>query len=221
MKNIILLGASKGLGKSLGKLLLKKKYKIIAICRTHPDYECEFIKTDLLSESNIDSTIQEIMIKYPKFDAIINCCGTINIDSLEKIKYDDIQDVFKVNTFAPLYFVSKLISLIKTNEADIINIASIMGTLFDVEKDSAIYTTSKWAIRGLSYNLSNELKETRCRVCNINAGGMKTNLFDKYPEIKNVTKTWIDPNDVSKIILQCLELPKQIELTDITFTRKF
>ena len=49
MKNIILTGASDGLGKEFAQRSLKKdkNTNIIALCRTKPDYECDFISTDL------------------------------------------------------------------------------------------------------------------------------------------------------------------------------
>lgn len=48
MKRIILTGASDGLGKSIGKLFSKNGYEVVALCRTQPDYDCVFIKTDLV-----------------------------------------------------------------------------------------------------------------------------------------------------------------------------
>ena len=51
MRNIILTGASDGLGKEFAKRCLKDKdINIIALCRTKPDYQCDFIKTDLTDD---------------------------------------------------------------------------------------------------------------------------------------------------------------------------
>ena len=47
MKNVILTGASDGLGKSFAKLCIKNNINVIALCRTKPEYECDFIETDL------------------------------------------------------------------------------------------------------------------------------------------------------------------------------
>lgn len=38
--------------------------------------------------------------------------------------------------------------------------------------------------------------------------------------MKNFAKDWMNPNDIANIVLYILNLPKQIEVTEITITRK-
>ncbi len=75
MKNIILTGASDGLGKEFGKLCIKNNINIVALCRTKPDYECDFIKVDLAEQNEITEACNLIKKKYSKFDVLINCAG--------------------------------------------------------------------------------------------------------------------------------------------------
>ena len=78
MKNIILTGASDGLGKEFAlKCLKDEETNIVAICRTKPNYKCDFIKTDLTDEKSIESTCNKIKEKYNKINALINCAGVI------------------------------------------------------------------------------------------------------------------------------------------------
>ena len=53
MKNLVLTGASDGLGKEFGKLCVENDINVIALCRTNPDYKCDFIKTDLSDEKSV------------------------------------------------------------------------------------------------------------------------------------------------------------------------
>ena len=53
MKNVILTGSSDGLGREFGKLCVEDGSNVIALCRTEPDYKCDFIKTDLSDEKSI------------------------------------------------------------------------------------------------------------------------------------------------------------------------
>ena len=56
------------------------------------------------------------------------------------------------NSIAPMFLTAQLIDLIKQNEADIIKVGSTVVTKQGYY-DQIAYTTSKWAIRGISYNL--------------------------------------------------------------------
>ena len=129
MKNIILTGASDGLGKEFALRCLKEKdINIIALCRTQPNYECDFIKTDLTDEKSIEDTCNIIKEKYKKIDAVINCAGLPGVQKLEEVTYDVLDDLMKVNVLAPIYLVTQLITLIKESEADILNVGSTIGT---------------------------------------------------------------------------------------------
>ncbi len=220
MKRVILTGASDGLGKEIGKLLLKDNVEIIALCRTKPNYQCEFIKCDLSKELDIKKASEVILKQYSNFDALINCAGIPCIQPTNNTPYFEFENVMKINVIAPMFIISNLFDLIKKNEADIINIGSTVGTKAGPINQVG-YVTSKWAIRGTSLNLQNELKNTNCRVIQINAGGMNTQMHEKYngSKIEN-PKEWIDPRDMAKFIVEILYLPKSMEISEISINRK-
>ena len=220
MKNIILTGASDGLGKEFAKTCIENNINIIALCRTKPRYDCIHIYTDLADENSIKNSCEEIKRIYNKFDALVNCAGIASVEKIEEINYSSLENVMKVNTIAPMFIISELFDLIKQNNADIINVGSTVGTKSGYENQLA-YTTSKWALRGASYNLQLELKKCNCRVIQFNVGGMNTRIVAKVTgeEIKN-SDEWMDPADIGKLILYILTLPKKIEVSEITINRK-
>lgn len=223
MRNIILTGASDGLGKEFAKKCLKDKninINIIALCRTKPNYECDFIKTDLTDEKSIEDTCNIIKAKYKKIDALINCAGVPGVQKLEEVTYDVIDELMKINVIAPIYITTQLISLIKESGADILNVGSTIGTKAGYT-DQIAYTTSKWAMRGTSYNLQLELKKYNCRVIQFNVGGMNTRMHTKWTgkEIEHPDE-WMDPADIADLMIYILNLPKIIEVSEITINRK-
>lgn len=129
MKNIVLTGASDGLGKEFAlKCLKDEEINIIAICRTKPNYKCDFIKTDLTDEKSIENTCNKIKEKYNKIDALINYAGVPGVQKLENVTYDVLDNLMKINVLAPIYLTTQLITLIKESEADILNVGSTIGT---------------------------------------------------------------------------------------------
>lgn len=221
MKNIILTGASDGLGKEFAKKCLQEgNINIIAICRTKPDYNCDFIQTDLTDDKSIENTCNIIKEKYKKIDALINCAGVPGVQKLEDVTYDVLDDLMKINVLAPIYLTTQLITLIKESEADILNVGSTIGTKAGYT-DQIAYTTSKWAMRGTSYNLQLELKKHNCRVIQFNVGGMNTRMHTKWTgKVIEHPEEWMNPADIADLMLHILKMPKMIEVSEITINRK-
>ena len=220
MKTIILTGASDGLGKEFAKLCISDNIEIVALCRTKPDYKCDFIHTDLTDEKSMLDACNTIKTKYRRIDALINCAGVPGIEKINEITYKCLDNLMKINSIAPIFLVSNLIDLIKSSEADIINIGSTIGLKQGYENQLA-YTTSKWALRGTSYNLQLELKKYNCRVIQINVGGMNTRMHEKYTgaKIENPNE-WMNPKDIAEIMLYTLKIPKNVEISEMTINRK-
>jgi len=220
MKTIIITGASDGLGKALAEIVLKNGNKAICVSRSKCDLKgIENIVCDLAEPKQIDKAVAEIKAKFPKFDALVNCAGNISVQKPNAITYDEMERVMKVNSLAPMYLTSKLFDLIKQNEADIMNVGSTVG--LKGYPDQCTYGTSKWAIRGTSINYQMELAKTRCRVTQFNPGGMNTPFWDKYNGTKiQDPENWMKPSDVAQFMWQILNLPKQMEVLEVSVGRK-
>ncbi len=221
MKKIIILGASDGLGKAIASLCLKEKIEVINVSRTACDIPGVVnLACDLSIEEDINNTSNLIKEKYNDFDAIINCAAIVAMEKINEITYSKFERAFKINTIAPLYLLSLLFDNIVKNEADILNI----GTTADLKagfNDQLAYTSTKYGLRGGSYNIGLELAKTKSRMIYVHCGGMNTRMHEKDYGLKiDNPEEWMDPIDVADIILYLLKLPKQIEITEITISRK-
>lgn len=221
MKKIIILGASDGLGRAIANLCLKEKIEVINISRTACDIPGVVnIACDLFIEEDINNAYNFIKDKHNDFDAIINCAATVAMEKINEITYSKFERAFKINTIAPLYLLSLLFDNIVKNEADILNI----GTTADLKagfNDQLAYTSTKYGLRGGSYNIGLELSKTKSRMIYVHCGGMNTKMHEKDYGLKiDNPEEWMNPLDVADIILYLLKLPKQIEITEITISRK-
>jgi len=221
MKKAIILGASDGLGKAIAGLCKKENIEIINISRTPCDVSGVInIACDLSKQEDIDNAVKTIKEKYSDFDAIINCAAIVAMEKINEITYPKFERAFKINTIAPLYFISSLFDSIVKNEADILNI----GTTADLKAgfvDQLAYTSTKYGLRGGSYNIGLELAKTKSRMIHVHCGGMNTHMHEKdYGKKIEDPSEWMNPKDVADIVLYILKLPKQVEITEITISRK-
>ena len=223
MKKVIILGASDGLGKAIAGLCTKENIKVINISRTPCDIkEVVNIPCDLSNQEDIDNAIAIITKEHSDFNAIINCAAIVALEKINNITYSKFEKAFKVNTIAPLYFMSALYDTLVSNEADILNIGTTASAPIRAGfNDQLAYTTTKYGLRGGSYNFGLELKSTKSRVIHVNLGGMNTKMHEKDYGLKvEDPDAWMNPADIADVVLYLLNLPKQIEISEITINRK-
>lgn len=218
VNSIIITGASSGLGKEVAKIALEQGCKVVCISNEKCDLKgVNNIVCDLTDEKQIDRAVKEIIGKYPKFDVLINNAGVVSEQPQNALEYKEIERVMRVNAFAPMYLTSKLLDLIKENEADIINVGST--TILGGYSDMSIYGASKWANRGVSVHHRLELINTNCRVIHFNPGAMATDIWGRFngkTTAEDLRKQkWANPADMAAFMWQIINLPKSLEVIEV------
>ena len=188
-KNIVLTGASSGIGKELTIKLIKKYHcKIIGISRTEQnlinlkndlnefsDYFDYYAMDVCLSQNwhNLNEHLLEINFQP---DILINNAGIMMpFSSFSNINENDIDKVFKTNFFSAIYSIKALMPLLqKSSNPAIINISSAAALC--CMPGTSIYSASKSALETFSEILHCELRK-KVYVCTIMPGFTKTNLF--------------------------------------------
>jgi NADP-dependent 3-hydroxy acid dehydrogenase YdfG len=123
------------------------------------------------------------------------------------------------NVKSQILLVSNLYERIIKDKTDIVNVASTVGLKGII--DQAVYGASKWAVRGFSKNLQEEFKNKPNRVISFCPGGFKTKLFEKATGVDNTLRDeWMKPEDLAIILKQTLDLPKNMEVSEIIINRK-
>lgn len=218
MKKVIITWGSEWLWYELSKLFLEKWFEVICLSRSKPDINVIHIKTDLTNKESIENTLNIIKSNHNKFQALINCAWTMSLEKLWEINFESVENLLKVNTIAPIVISSWLIELIKSNEADIVNVGSTVW--FKAYENQASYWASKWAIRWINENLKLELKNTKCRVIWFNPWGFKSKIFEKASWIKADLSAYMEPKELAELLIKLLELPKSMEVSEIVVNRK-
>lgn len=221
IKKAILIGGSDGLGLAFSELCAARKIQVINLSRTPCNTEGVInIACDLSLEIDVEKAAKTIMQEHSDFDAIINCAAIVAMEPINKLSYEKFEKAWKVNTIAPLYFLSLLFDTIKENQADILQVGTT-ADLKDGFENQLAYTATKYGLRGGSYNFGMELKRTNSRVIYVHLGGMNTKMHEKDYGLKiEDPSIWMRPEDVANVLLHILELPKQVEISEITINRK-
>jgi NADP-dependent 3-hydroxy acid dehydrogenase YdfG len=216
---IVITGASDGLGKALAKLYKDAGKTVVNVSRTASEHADHNILRNLREGDEIKAAATEIEAIDEQLEAIVNCAGVLSIQSLGQIAEDEIKRVMATNVKSQILLVSELINRIKKDKTDIVNVSSTVGTKGYAEQ--AVYGASKWAVRGFSANLQAEFKDLPNRVISFCPGGFESRIFQKATGAENQDFThWMDPKDVALCLKQILDLPKNMEVSEIIINRK-
>jgi 3-oxoacyl-[acyl-carrier protein] reductase len=166
-KKILVTGGKKGIGLSISKLFDNLGGDVITLGSKDCDFEKDDIRGFLESEEGFND-----------IDILINNAGINKIDYLESVDDEDFDNIMKVNVKAPLVLSKHVIkNMVKNNWGRIVNISSVWGTK-SIEKRTS-YTTSKYAIRGMTKTMAIELADKNILVNSVSPGFTNTELTSK------------------------------------------
>lgn len=198
--NIIITGASKGIGAELVKNLCKHKgNQIIALARSvdglrrltaecqkiNPSCKIFTIEFDLVQFDFYPFILQKIETFFRNCDVLINNAGKLINRSFDKIEPQDFDDIYNVN-IKGLFFFTQLVLPIMNKGGHIVNISSI-GGITGTKKFPGLsaYSSSKGAVSVFTEALAEELKESDISVNCLALGGVHTDMFERaFPGIK-------------------------------------
>lgn len=193
--NIIVTGASDGLGKETCLLLNSLGANVIGIARNklkledlkkQMDNEDKFhyVMTDLSNDlDSIPKIISNISKEFGKLSGLVHCAGAIEILPLKAINEDNLNKIHDLNFKAGI-MLSKGFSDKRNNigqSSSIVFLSSIASLLG--YKGLISYSTSKGAINSLTKSLAIELASNKIRVNAISPGHINTELFNQNKEL--------------------------------------
>lgn len=215
---IVITGASDGLGLQLAKVFKEAGKTVINISRRPSKYADHNIAADLTDDSAITKVANEISAMDETIEVLINNAGVLSFRPLDQVTAAEVERVFATNIKAPMLLVGGLADRLRTDRSDIINISSTVG--LKAYPEQAAYGSSKWAMRGFSQNLQVELKDTN-RVVSFCIGGFKSKIAEKVTgQPLADPENWMDPEDIAQFVKQIVELPKNMEVTEIVIKRR-
>lgn len=217
----IITGASDGLGLEVAKQVIARGKRVVGLSRSRPPVEgVEWVRTDLMDEASIDDAVRELLAKDEPIEALVNCAGITTYEGMGELTSVNLEKMFKVNAIAPMLLVSRLFARLKQDGTDIVNVTStIVRRASEAQQDG--YAATKWALHGFSGNLSAQLKETPCRVVDFIVGGFYSQMHVKVTGKPMADpENWMRPEDIAAFMLQVLELPKNMEISEVVVNRK-
>lgn len=180
--NIILTGATSGIGLETLKSLLANKNKVYAVARDFSkisnllELHSESlvpITFDLKETENIEKIFNEINLVDEKLDAIIHCAGIEETIPLTLYSPAKIKNIYEVNVFAGIELLRHFTKKKYSNDgASAVFVSSVMGVLGQPGKIG--YCSTKAAVLGMVKASALEFAKRKIRVNAVLPGVVNT-----------------------------------------------
>ena len=215
-KNVLVTGASKGIGKAIATVLDANNYnvfitgrdeKALQDCKTEIGI-VDYYAGDLTLQNASSSLFKKAKEVLGNIDILINNAGQYFYGGVENTPKEEIEKLLTLNTKIPYELISYCVGDMKKNNwGRIINIGSISGAVG--EANASLYSMTKSALIGMTKALALELAQNNITINTINPGFVQTNLLENTFD-KDFTKEelldmipqarFIQPGEVANLV---------------------
>lgn len=210
MKNALVTGASRGIGKVIALELADLGYDVAIVGRdsasldgTAAEIEAKGVKAvkiqaDLSMAEAYARVVREAAEGLGGIDILVNCAGLSLAGSFTEATVEQWDKIFSVNARAPFFISQEALPWLRKSEKPIvINIASVVG--FKGYANQSVYASSKHALTGFTKVFAKEVQPFGIRVHLISPGGVATEMVKQMrPDIK--ADELIQPEEIAEIV---------------------
>ncbi|MGW4545056.1 SDR family oxidoreductase [Streptomyces violaceorubidus] len=168
-KVVVVTGAARGQGAAQAAALAREGARVVATDVTEAS-GCR--RLDVTSEEQWAELAAELGRSYGRVDGLVNNAGVTWRARLGDVRTEDMARVHAVNVTGPLLGIQHLAPLMPPGSS-IVNVGSSAALTAHYP---VAYTTSKWALRGLSRTAALELGPRGIRVNTIHPGYIETGM---------------------------------------------
>lgn len=187
----VVTGAASGIGAALAPQLAARGSDLVLLDRdaerldgvaaavraAHPGRSVDTVVADLADAAQVREAADRIVAGHPGTTLLVNNAGVALGGRFDQVTVEEFEWVLDVNFRAPVRLTHALLPTLKAHPgAHLVNVSSIFGIM--APAGQAAYASSKFALRGFSEALRQELAEDGVGVTSVHPGGIATRIAE-------------------------------------------
>lgn len=223
-KSIILVtGGTGGIGRAVCRLLAARGDIVVATGTTgerirdldrelhqrSPSSLC--LQADLGFPEAWSDLVQTVGNRFGRIDVLVNCLGVLIPGSVTESTPETFERVIRVNLLSIFHGTRAVLpAMIRLQKGHIINVGSLGGIV--PMPFETLYSATKFAVRGFSLSLNEELRGTGVCVSLVSPGPVRTRMLDTEAQDDRSTVSFLtsplEPDAVAHEILRTIRHPR-------------
>ncbi|MEM9886024.1 MAG: SDR family oxidoreductase [Bacteroidota bacterium] len=186
-KNVLIIGATGGIGAESTKLIKNNKANVFITGRDESKLKEVASKNDIpsshtftldITDANAVETVGKVIHEQiGQLDVLVNAAGMAIIKPLESMSYEDFNTVIDVNLRGTFHLLKVFLPPMKAAKKGlVVNIPGVLGKT--PMAGASAYSASKYGINGLLKSVREELRRTKVRITNLYLGGVDSPFWD-------------------------------------------
>lgn len=186
-KRIVVVGASRGIGKALvTNFAQDPSNEILALARNEvamqdftsfSNVNCRVVD---LNSRNVRAEMEAIFSDFGSIDILINNAGYLVKKDFVDLTAEDLISSYQVNVIGVMQTVQAAVSMMQENGGHIVNISSMGGFQSSMKfAGLSAYSTSKAAVVSFTELFAEEFKETAIKMNCLCLGSVQTEMLEE------------------------------------------
>jgi len=183
----VVTGASSGMGRALA-LALARPGASLALCDVstealeevaeevrHLGADVLAVRVDVAEREEVFAFAEATLARYGRVELVVNNAGVALSQTVEGMSWEDMRWIVDINFWGVVYGTKAFLpSMLARGAGHVVNVSSVFG-LIGTPTQSA-YNATKFAVRGFTEALRQEVEGTGVRVSCVHPGGIRTNI---------------------------------------------
>jgi short-subunit dehydrogenase len=222
--NIIITGASRGLGYAIAEIFAEKGHNLFltsmnenrlskAVGELHNKYPAVIIKSTTFDLSKKEQALAfgQWCLENGSPDVLVNNAGSFTGANVHNEEDGALEEMIETNLYSAYHLTRTIVpAMIEKKSGHIFNMSSIAG--LKAYPNGGSYSISKFALRGFSINLRDELKRYNIKVTTVFPGAAYT---DSWAASGLERKRFMEASDIAKMVYAAFQLSPQACVEEI------
>jgi 3-hydroxy acid dehydrogenase / malonic semialdehyde reductase len=220
-KTAIVTGASSGIGAATARALAGEGARVAAGARRADRLEGELVESlDVTDPASCERFVNRVVQEFGPIDILVNAAGlALGRDPFDASTEVDEETVLETNVHG-LIRMTRLVLPHLRDGGHIVNLGSVAGR--QAYPDGALYVTSKFAVRGFTYALREDLLGRPIRITTVDPGLVETEFSlvrfrgdaDKAEKVYAGVEA-MKPDDIAECILFAVTRPPHVNVDEL------